>query len=336
MADDSTTIPPAFVPIAISDIPKDALGQCVQNLYIYLPTNHRFILFVPAGEKFTYSKKTSLERHIIPALFVRVGSDDVGATVIAGSSSSQKGVFDVLGEETAAELKGIFKGLTDNMDVLPEQAISRLEKMAEELMQCLAPDVEDLRTRMRQNSQYIWVMNEQAAITSIAVLFAAAYGIDARKPLKDIICAGLVMDLSLVSMDSDVIDQYLLDPAQLDPKLRASYEQHPVLAYRLAKNSLKQFSEATFDLVLNHHELNNGLGFPRGIRSGTLFPLSRVFAAAVETYEILKRSKLRDQPKTLNEAVLEMSQPGVEMHLKRHAKEVTDKILQYLSIEAKT
>ncbi len=321
-----------YEPIAVNQIPKDANGNCATSLYIYMPTVKKFIVFVPAGEKFTYAKKSALERYLVPALFIR--SDFTLEPVVGGSDDGhEKNDFDVLGENANAELNNMFKTLSENPDLPADKAIEQLETMASKIINIIAPDVDNLKAKMIENTQYLWIMNDAAAITSIAVMIAAANGVDSKKPLRDMVCAALIMDFSLAKLSKDVTDQYIADPNKLSKELREKYEQHPVEAYQLAKRTLKQFNDAAYELILSHHELNNGKGYPRRIRSNTLFPLSRVFSLAVDTFETLKRSSMAQSPKTLNEVFLMFKEENVEIHVRRHQKKIVDKTIEYLQIK---
>jgi hypothetical protein len=319
----------SYEPVPVALIPRDIQGNCAVNLYVYLPTPKKFILFVPAGEKFTLARKMALERHIVPALFMKVqaGVPEVVVAPEGGDDSSSE--YEVMGAAGAAYMKAIFERLsTEGGDTT--QAVKELEKSAEDIIKIVAPDVDDLRARILKNTENIWVMNDASAIITIAVMFAYANGFDSPKPLRDLVYASLVMDLPLIALGPENVEAAYVNLDSLPSSVIEKYRSHPLESYRIAKQSLRYFTETALQLVLNHHEYKNGMGWPRKIRTESLFPLAKVFSAAVDTFERMKKSQLQGRPLSLVEAVTALFENDVELHLRRHNREIVDKTLELM------
>lgn len=323
-----------YEPVAVPSIPRDAEGNCLFDLYVYLPTPKKFIVFVPAGEKFTLARKMALEKHVVPALFVRSDAKDGTAVTepVEDPSLASPVDYEVMGAAGQRTLQQIFKALNEPSadGAAPAGAIQALEKVADEIVTIVAPDVEDLKAHILQNAQNVWVMNDSSAIITLSVMFAFANGFDSQKSLRDIIYSSLVMDLPLISMGAETIDKLYMDASQLPKETIDRYQNHPVESYRLAKQSLRYFTEGALALILNHHEYKNGQGFPRKVRSESLAPLVKVFAASVNAFEILKRSQLLGQSMSLADVIQELSEPGVEPHLQRHSREIIDRVNEFM------
>jgi hypothetical protein len=333
--DSASTQKLRFEPITVAQIPRNPDGTCAENLYIYLPSPKRFILFVPKGERFTYNRQMALERHTIPALFVPAGESNSEVVTSPSAASESDGGDSVLDLEimgagkTQKTLKDIFKSLSESQQA-PEEAFKKLENLADEIINVVAPEVDDMKSKMLENAQYIWLMNDACAITTVACLFAAANGFDSRRSFRDIVTSCLMMDLPLVRFSEEQCHAYLCDRAKLSNEERELFEKHPMEAYRLGKQSLRHFTDTALELILNHHELHNGAGYPRKIRSGSIFPLARVLASAVEVFETMKRSQIAGPAKTLAEAVKSLLDEEVPPHMRRHEREIFEKVVAFM------
>ena len=319
-----------YEPVAVENIPKEKSGAVKCNLYVYLSGQKRFVLFLPKGEKFTLARKAALERHQVQALFVRTESDST-PSVSSFPQTSKFAKFEVLGLENKKTLVSVFESLSANMDSPPQEAIQALEKMADEIIEVLAPEAEQLKNRILENLQHIWLMNDAAAIISLAILFAAANGVKAARSLKDVVLAALVMDLPLSKIDEETIELIYRDPTKLSPEILAQYWQHPKDAYLLAKKALGHLSDASLELVYVHHELQNGRGFPRALRGHSIFPFGQFFCAAVDAFEKMKKSFLDGNPQTLRSVVESLLEEGTQKSDRRHSKEITENVLRFIS-----
>ena len=132
------------------------------------------------------------------------------------------------------------------------------------------------------------------------------------------------------------VKQYYRDPASLPPEVLANFKKHPARSHELGSEKLKSLSDVTMQLILNHHELFNGKGFPRAVRSESLFALVKVLAFAVDLFEVMKKSQLNGKVISILDAVMELREPLIEPHLKRHSKKLVDSVLQALGVDPKS
>jgi response regulator RpfG family c-di-GMP phosphodiesterase len=176
-------------------------------------------------------------------------------------------------------------------------------------------------------------MNDAAAIASLSFLFAAAndIGVDYKRSLKDLVCASLVMDFPLIKFGKLAIEQYYLDRNELPREIFDQIRQHPVEAYKMAQKKLPNFSSATFELILTHHELNSGAGYPKKLRTGTQPLLNQVFSLAVDVFEHLKEAQLKEEPTTVTDLVNHLNDPMMDVNFKRHPHRVINKVIEFLA-----
>lgn len=334
----SSTSPKSYVPIALAAIPKDDDGNSQIDLYVFIPSQKKFCLFIPKGEKFTASRKTALERHAEPTLYTKAGAQD-SAVISEQNAPDSRGKkndfadFEILGVGQNAILSSVFVQLSKNLDEPPKEAIAELEKMADRIILVIAPEAQALKARILQNLKHLWLMNDASAIISIATLIAAANGINSAKPFRDLILAGLVMDMPLAKFEEDDLQRYYIDPKDMTSSWIEKYQQHPVEAYQLAKKALKHLSDPSFELILVHHELANGSGFPRQLKSHNIFPLGQFFCAAVDAFENIKVSFARGEPISLRVALLNLVADPEQNQNRRHLPKIVENVLNFVGTE---
>ena len=321
-----------FQKISLLEIPKDATGAVATDLYVYLPSSDRYVRFVCSGDEFDEARAAALSKHVIPDLFV-LESGAAAPDDPLDQSRRPPADFrvEVIGKDAEEELKQIFKSFLDPGEP-PVQVLAKIEAQADQIISIIAPDTKDLKGHLMKNIKYLMLMNDVSAITALAILFAMASGYDSKKSYRDLAYACLVMDSALAEIPEEQIKQYYRDSSKLAPDVMARIRKHPVKSHELAAEKLKSLSDVSMQLILCHHELYSGKGYPRGIRTESLFPMVKVLAFAVDVFERMKKAELNKDPVLLTETILECREPNAEPHLRRHSKKLVDAVLTYLEI----
>lgn len=91
--------------------------------------------------------------------------------------------------------------------------------------------------------------------------------------------AGLLHDVGLTRISADI----LMKPEPLTSEEWEILKKHPCLGYRLLKGNAS-LPLGTLRLVLEHHELADGSGYPQGLPLGKQHPLSR-YLCLLEAYD---------------------------------------------------
>jgi HD-GYP domain-containing protein (c-di-GMP phosphodiesterase class II) len=208
--------------------------------------------------------------------------------------------------------------------------LDRIEAVTSKLLVTIAPDVESLRSLLAKNSKYIYMVSDAAAITSIAVMFAVAKNFTSRNVFKDLAYSCILMDMGLAELNESDLKQYYVDIEKLSPASKKIALTHPVESYKMLKNRLRTMSDICGQLIVNHHELYNGKGYPRRVRSDILTPLVRVLALSVDVFERMKRSQILGKPAKLRDVVLELRDEKCEPHLRRHGKKLVEEVISFI------
>jgi putative nucleotidyltransferase with HDIG domain len=100
------------------------------------------------------------------------------------------------------------------------------------------------------------------------------------KRLKNLYVAALLHDIGKIGVSTSIVTK----TGKLDSKEFAQMKQHPVISARILR-SFKEFEHLS-NIVLHHHEREDGSGYPDGLK-GKEIPLESKIIAVVDVFEAL-------------------------------------------------
>jgi HD-GYP domain-containing protein (c-di-GMP phosphodiesterase class II) len=170
---------------------------------------------------------------------------------------------------------GMDKGL--RLPVGPAQ--QAVDAMRESIVR--NPDALHLLARMKRSGNALY---DHAIIASIDLLaFGRHLGLP-REELSALGLGGLLMDVGKLSLPAEL----LAKDGLLSAEGHRLMKQHVVLGEQLVAAS-SGISDAVRDIVSQHHERENGSGYPNGLYANQLHAYARM-AAIVDSYEELMRA----------------------------------------------
>lgn len=318
-------------------------GVADADLFVFLASTGKHLLFVPAREKISPVKLENLRSLGPQHVYIRRGDKLGTAAVLPTSALSEikldldpKSAFDSenLGEAAGKKLKEAYKTLllVKPSDAPPVTAL--ITGMAEKLLATLAPEAADLRSSVLKNIRNLRFMNHSAAITSLAVLAAVANDFRSRTVLQNICHAVLLMDASLAELEEHHMETYYRNRRELPSHVLEKILVHPVKSQQMIAY-LPFANETINQLILLHHELHNGKGYHRAVRTGGTLPLARTLAFAVDLYEGIKGAELRGEASTLASEILRLQELNEEPHNRRHSVKLVQNVLEFLGLGPK-
>jgi len=111
--------------------------------------------------------------------------------------------------------------------------------------------------------------------------------------------AGLVHDIGHIGIDRYIFSK----PMPLLENEKMSLKMHPGIGARIL-SSIKGLDEIG-DIVIQHHERIDGLGYPNGLKGGQIRIESRILAI-VEAYDAMVSFSFYRKPLSKNEAISEL------------------------------
>lgn len=130
-----------------------------------------------------------------------------------------------------------------------------------------------------------------ANVAFYAAMLASEFGLD-QKAVEQVAIGGLLHDLGKLEIDESI----LCKPGKLDDREFRQVKEHPTIGFRkLARRS--DLSDGQLMMVYQHHERNDGRGYPVGSHSGEIHLWARI-CAVVDVFEALTSQRPYRTPMT--------------------------------------
>ena len=142
-----------------------------------------------------------------------------------------------------------------------------------------------LDTRGLESIIYLFEQTEKMSashsrnVAVLALFLGKKLGLRGKR-LRNLYVAALLHDIGKISVPTNVIAK----AGRLDSKEYMQIKQHPVISARILR-SFKEF-ERLSQIVLYHHEREDGSGYPEGL-TGKDIPLESKIIAVVDVFEAL-------------------------------------------------
>jgi HD-GYP domain-containing protein (c-di-GMP phosphodiesterase class II) len=151
---------------------------------------------------------------------------------------------------------------------------------ATEVVQEIAPKIaetDDLGKALRT----VFMLGDQFARHSMGVVVVANWlakqmGWTAPRVTVPLTMGALLHDIGLKELPQELVNKPRLEMTHEEVEL---YETHPVRGMMILR-AFPGISADVLQIVQQHHEMPNGLGFPSRLRAERMFPLARVVSFA--------------------------------------------------------
>jgi len=272
--------------------------RAVVDFYVQLAEDH-YIKVVNSGSEFDLQQMTRYQDREVKALHVRkedyerfVQHSSKIAEIVAASTVN-------VGQKTAVllrtadhmftqlEAQGFEPTVFGNAMNVSKSAIAIVEKEPE-----LAELLDELS---RYSEDFVRHCIATSVLATMMVQALKWHG----KTMALASLGGLLHDVGM----RDVPRNILFKPReQMTGDEALKYEHHPMRGHNLLKE-IEAVPSEVLDIVLEHHELPNGAGFPRGLKAEKIFPLARAVSFADQLAELIVPSAQNPKPVGLREAI---------------------------------
>lgn len=329
----------SFVKVSAGDLALKKGDAAPFDLYVFLHASGRHHPIVKQGEIINETHWANLLRLQDSNLFVKEEPAFIewkaknSPRVEEVLAAIKKPIFrgEVLGDEAKEKLRSVYTGLLTT-PAASKDICAALQEMSDSLLDLLVPEARDAKSSILQQLRHIHLMNHAAAISSLAMLTALANGFESRTAFSNLAFACLLMDAGLVDVTEKELLIYYKNRTELPSHLMDRIRLHPMKSAQMLQG-MKEINEAVQQLVLLHQELHNGKGYHRGLRTGSVSPLARNLAFAVDLYEHIKGAELRGEKLTLAQAIVLLSERGAQVHDRRHGADISTKLQEYLNLK---
>jgi len=148
-------------------------------------------------------------------------------------------------------------------------------------------------------------------VSTLAALFSMGLGIG--KP-EDMALAGLLHDIGIAELPAEI---QCLDPSEMSPEQLIQYQKHPEKSVNLIKTRKIVVPEIVMKMIMQHHELFNGKGYPHGLYGDRICKEAQVLAIA-DRFDELTSLKEGKPLLTPSEAIESLRKPQLDDPSKIH------------------
>jgi len=265
-----------YVPISIEGIETNIFP----DVALYLKSGANYVLYKNHGRDFSLRDAERLMENKVEFLYIRPGDHELinefmesNAERMLKDEALENRVKGKIIYQTSVNYVG---DIFDNPDKVGD--FDRSKRLVENLLLYLSDDkqaLSSLETVMTHN-YYTFVHSLQVAALSL-LIHSEAYLLS-RSELVDVGIGSLLHDFG----KTFVAPELLTKTGRFTDKELDILRRHPEEGYKFLKEKTR-LSEVSLSIVRNHHERNNGSGFPQGLK-GAQIPRSSQVAAICDLY----------------------------------------------------
>ena len=199
-------------------------------------------------------------------------------------------VSDVIKDETRHEARLLVHKIMKNIqspgchlktiNVQDKEIIKTVNKIIEELT-----DNKDMIIQLvdiKSKDEYLFAHSVNCTVLTTLVGAKMNYG---YKNLKLLATGTLLHDIGMVAVPEHILNK----PGELTEDEFETVKKHPEYGFEIFKNS-QLFDARAGAVILQHHELHQGQGYPRGIKGDRINKLAKI-ASIADVYDAMTSEK---------------------------------------------
>ncbi len=185
-----------------------------------------------------------------------------GSTVWADTTAS------VIRDEAGrpVELLGVLRNITRR-----KQAEERLQESFDKLERTLAGTIQAIRAMVDTRDRY--TSGHQQRVTELACAIAEAMGLT-KEQIQAVHVAGELHDVGKITLPTEILTK----PGRLNEIEFAMIRTHPKAGFDILESI--DFPWPIAKMVLQHHERQNGSGYPGGLKAKDILTEAKIIAVA--------------------------------------------------------
>jgi putative nucleotidyltransferase with HDIG domain len=208
-------------------------------------------------------------RDLSPELFEvcgRVARTGKTETLAFDFKSLAMWLFITVYSQKPGSFVALFEDITER-----RQALEDLRLSATRLRRTVEGAVEAMGEMVATRDPY--TAGHEKRVTQLAVAIGAEMGM-APVAVEGLRLAGLVHDIGKLSVPAEILTK----PSRLSPIEFELIKGHSAAAYEILKSI--DFEWPVADFVVQHHERQDGSGYPAGLKADEILPEARILAVA--------------------------------------------------------
>lgn len=274
---------PSHVPVPTIALMKQ--GPCVCDLYLKL-SEKNFVKLLHKGDLFSENDHNKLSEKGVYELFIRIeDTKDYLSFLEKKLSGPGHGVDDVT---FAIENLEALEQIGKHMNWSPEILLSA-QKSVSQAIKILSKNQNVMKVLKKRLSESSTSYSRHIGLLSYLVCaFSSSVGFTGESGQVKLALAALIHDASVDDFYYEDLKEWnkrAADPADKSPET-IKYRMHPFEASKIVK-SLDSHSPDVDQIILQHHEVKTGQGFPRGLDGHRIGQLPALFIMVEDLVEFI-------------------------------------------------
>lgn len=272
---EATRLQQKFIPVALSLIILHRMPDVA--LYLADPKaldGSGFKVFREKGLYMSQVELDTLAKNGVQHVYIR--RDDVPAfTQFTEALLEEMGTLSPMADEkkVVALRDNAIGVMTDIFDAPTPENIERGVKVVSGFVYLLMKDPKAYQLLLSLSSHDPYTLQHSVGVATNSIMLAKKYGISDEKELIEVGVGGLLHDIGKTKVDKKIINKQ----GPLDESEWAEMKKHAMYGYEILKDNRNIGTKAKL-AVLQHHEDNNGSGYPMGLSSGQVSIYAKIVA----------------------------------------------------------
>lgn len=174
--------------------------------------------------------------------------------------------------ESHAKLTDKTRKVFENIKIGKKVLLTEITREADEVINELYKS-DNILSRLRQIEEDDDYTFKHSINVSILAAMVGKWFNFPKNEIKQLFLAGLFHDIGKLKISTDIINK----PGKLNEKETEIIKKHPVYGYDILSNTIG-ISKNVLMAVLQHHEREDGSGYPRGIKSKEIHKFAKIIA----------------------------------------------------------
>ncbi|MBF0206567.1 MAG: HD domain-containing protein [Oligoflexia bacterium] len=297
------------------------------DVYIFLPANNKYVKYINENDTMDEDQIQRLKFKKINELFIHKFDIDKYNRYV---SSNIRALLDTDNQQKRQEaIKSAAELIINSVDILSSDGdIIEWNNNCIELTKTVIDDIvktEDIGIAYDKISEYLSgspsLASHSLIVSSLGVIFAMSLGNTAPRTLTEISFGGLVHDIGLGDIPTQVAEKYLTKDEMTLVEV-ALLKEHPRKGINILQKIIrsKNITDNVLKIVFEHHENVCGKGYPQGLAYDDLSYLPKIISIADKvSFEMLDIDK---EDISLKYIILKIIR---EQESKGYGKELLDK-----------
>ena len=262
-----------FMPVHLDSLRIDS----ILNFDLYIRTGTDYVLYRASDQPFTEENRSSLLQYNVKVLYVAGEKRHQYQEYLEANIKNI--VLDPTIEETAKagivydSTKLLVKDVLDNPTL--GKNIQRSQSLVDSTVAFILTGRNAFHSLLRVMSFDYYTYTHSVNVCTFSLALAQFIGIDDVQELCQLGTGALLHDVGKTMIPEAVLQKR----SRLSEREWELIKSHPQWGVDILKET-NLIAERSYDPVLEHHEREDGSGYPRGLKSNDIHPHSKIVAIA--------------------------------------------------------